>query len=289
MFFASPSAPDESTMEKWINNLLVDASPPEKRKFKSPLVFVHGLWSGSWCWQPWSTHFANFGWECWAVNLRGRFGERAIETLRQLTFQQCVEDLKRVIREAPFPPVVLGHSFGGLIAQKVAEEEKLSALILLSSLLPGGDPMASTRALRLLRLKYLPLIWLRQTFCPDERDFSRSWLASLPERQRSDISRQMVPESSHLVSELFRRRVEIDPGHFSGPVLVVGGSADRVVPVTALKALANRLGADFQHYPEHGHWILQEEGSEKVVRDIHRWLMQRLGEAIWLAESPDRG
>ena len=276
-------------MEKWIHDLLVDVSAPEKHKFKSPVVFVHGLWSGSWSWQPWSTHFANLGWECWAVNLRGRFGDRAIEALGQLTIQQCVEDLRRVIREAPFPPVVLGHSFGGLIAQKLAEEETLSALVLLSTLIPAGDPVAPTRGLRLLRLKYLPLIWLGRTFCPDERDFSRSWLASLPERQRGGISRQMVPESGRLVSELFRRRVEIDPRRISAPVLVVGGSKDKVVPVTALKRWADRLGADFQHHPEHGHWILQEEGSERVVRDIHRWLVQRLGEAILLAESPDRG
>lgn len=211
-----------------------------------------------------------------------------METLGELTLQQCVGDLRRVVREAHFPPVVLGHSFGGLIVQKLAEEERPSALILLSTLMPAGDPVAPSRALRLLRLKYLPLVWLGRTFCPDERDFSGSWLASLPERQRRDISRQMVPESCRLVSELFRRRVEIDPRQIGVPVLVVGGSQDRVVPVTALKRWADRLGADFQHYPEHGHWILQEEGSERVVRDIHRWLVQRLGEAILLAESPDR-
>ncbi|MCH8055912.1 MAG: alpha/beta hydrolase [Deltaproteobacteria bacterium] len=273
-------------MEKWIGNLLVDASPPEKPKFKSPLVLIHGLWSGSWCWHRWATHFSNLGWECWAVNFRGRVEEKALEVLERLSFQDCMEDLKRVIRAASFPPVLVAHSLGGLIAQKAAEGEKLSALILLSSLPPREIKVVTPHALRLLRLKYLPLLFLRRPFCLQEKDFRRSWLASLPESDHPDILKRMVSESSHLIGEFFNRCVEVDPGRIRCPVLAVGGGEDGVVPMASLREMAQRLGADLKEYPNHGHWMMEEQGGERIVRDIHRWVVQRLGEEILLPELP---
>jgi pimeloyl-ACP methyl ester carboxylesterase len=271
-------------MEKWIGGLLADASPPEKPKFKSPLILIHGLWSGSWCWHQWATHFSNLGWECWAINFRGRFEGRPLEALKALTFQDCVEDLRRVIRAASFAPVVVAHSMGGLIAQKAFEEEKVSALVLLSSLPPGEVKNAMPQALRLLRLKYLPLIFLHRPFRLEERDLRQSWLASLPESQHPDILKRMVADSSHLISEFFNRRAEVDSGRIRCPVLVIGGCKDRVVDTAALREMAQKLGADLKEYPNRGHWMMGEQGGEEIVRDIHRWVIQKLGEEILLAE-----
>lgn len=275
-------------MERWIGNLLVDASPPEKAKFKSPLVFIHGLWSGSWCWQPWATHFSNLGWECWAVNFRGRFEEGADRIRKHLNFEACVEDLKKVIRNASFPPVLAAHDLGGLVAQKAAEEENLSALILLSSVPPKEIQTATPHPLRLLRLKYAPLIFLRRPFRLEGRDFRRIWLASVPEGQHQDILSRMVPESSYLVREFFDRRIEVQPERIRCPVLVVGGERDQVVPIASLRQMAQWLGGDLVEYPHHGHWMFGESGGEAIVRDIHRWVVQKLGEKILLAEFSGR-
>ncbi len=271
-------------MERWIEGLLVDVAPPEKPKFKSPLLLIHGLWSGSWCWRQWATHFSNLGWECWAVNFRGRFEEGRHQILKQLNFQGCVEDLRKVIRSAAFPPLLVAHDLGGLVAQKAAEEEKLSALVLLSSLLPKEIQAAAPRPLRLLRLKYVPLIFLRRPFLFEERDFRRLWFASVPEGQHPDILRRMVPESSYLVREFFDRRVKVHPERFHCAVLVVGGGEDKIVPIASMREMARWLGGDIKEYPDHGHWMMEEEGGERIVRDIHRWVIQRLGEEILLAE-----
>ena len=41
-------------------------------------------------------------------------------------------------------------------------------------------------------------------------------------------------------------------------------------------------------YPGHGHWPLGESEGETIVRDIHRWLVQKLGDEILLAEFPEQ-
>jgi len=275
-------------MVQRIAGLAVDVSPPEKPKFKSPLILIHGLWSGSWCWNLWATHFSNLGWECWAINLKGRADRQGRAAVAGLTFADCLEDLKGVIRAAPSPPVLLAHGFGGLLAQKACEEEKAAALILLSSLPPIEGKDARQRELRLLRLKYFPLIFFRRSFCLQERDFRAHWLASVPKDERADIVRRMVPESGHLVNEFFHRSVIVDPERIRCPILAISGADDRVASPASLRETARQLGADIREYPGHGHWIMGENGGEEIVREIHRWLVKELGEEILLAEFSQR-
>ncbi len=271
-------------MEMWIGDLLADASPPEKAKFKAPVVLVHGLWSGGWCWQKWATHFCNLGWECWAINFRGRFEERPGPILRQLDFAACVEDVRRILRSSPFPPVVVAHSLGGLVAQKAAEAETISALVLLSCPSPRQLQPVAPRPLRLLRLKYSLLMALGRPFRLEEKDFRRLWFSALPEAEQADLSRRMIPESGYLIRDFFERGIEVRFDRVGCPVLVMGGSEDPVVPVSGLQDLGRSLGGDLQVYPGHGHWILGESGGQAIVRDIHRWVVRKLGGKILLAE-----
>jgi len=273
-------------MRKQIGEVVIDVSPPEKPKFKSPLVLVHGLWSGSWCWSGWATRFSNLGWECWAINLRGRVEDNPQRTVARLTFAQCVEDLKEVIRAAGPSAVLLGHSLGGVMAMKAAEDENLSALILLSPPLPGNYPKSTGRVLQVLHLKYFLLVFLRLPIRIKERDFALHWLASLPRAQHREVLRGLVPESSYLVERLFKPHLSSEPALVRCPVLVVGGTDDRVIPVEAVQQSARTLGAEFKEYSGHGHWMMEEEGWEAVVNDVHRWVVQGLGEEILLAEFP---
>jgi len=271
-------------MRKQIGEVLIDVSPPEKPKFRSPLILVHGLWSGSWCWSDWATRFSNLGWECWAVNLRGRVGDNPQRTVARLTFDQCVEDLKEVIRAAGPSPVLLGHSLGGVMAMEAAEDENVSALILVSPPLPGNEPTSAGRVLQLLRLKYFLLVLLRWPIRIKEDDFSLHWLASLPRDQHGEALKGLVPESSYLVERLCKTHVSSESALVRCPAFVVAGTDDRVMPVEAVRQRARTLGAEFKEYSGHGHWMIAEEGWEKVVNDVHRWVVKRLGEEILLAE-----
>lgn len=273
-------------MRKQIGEMVVDISPPEKQKFKSPILLVHGLWSGSWCWSGWSTRFSNLGWECWSVNMRERVNGRLGGRASNLTFEQCVENLKDVIRAAGSNSVLVGHSFGGVVAMEAVNDNNISALILVSPPLPGKEPKSLGRTLQLLRLKYYFPVFLRLPIRIHEDDFSRHWLGSLTRANHGEVLKGLVPESSYLVQRLFKPQISQPPSLDGCPVLVIAGMDDRVIPVEAVRQRARLLGAEFKEYPGHGHWMLEEEGWEEVVNDIHRWVVRRLGEEILLAEFP---
>jgi pimeloyl-ACP methyl ester carboxylesterase len=274
-------------MEKRIANLHVDIFPPEFAKFKSPLILVHGLWSDNSCWSEWATHFSNLGWECWSVNLRGRRDKDAAQALRPLTVDDCKQDLTALLRSAPYPPVLLAHSFGGVLAHYAAVEEKASALVLLSPPAPTAGKAAFPKALRLLRLKYFPLLWLRRPFLLQEKDFLQTFLASVVQHRRQNILRRMVPESAHLAWQFLRQDADLGRCDIQCPVLIIVGSDDTVIIPSILRETARRLCAEFLELAHHGHWMMGEEGGEKIVRDIHRWLVRTLGEKILIAEFPN--
>jgi pimeloyl-ACP methyl ester carboxylesterase len=262
----------------------IDRYPPEKAKFKSAIVLVHGLWTGGWCWNSWATHLANLGWECLAVTLPGRLGEASDQTLKLLTLEKCVEAVTGVIRGMAEPPVILAHGTGGLIAFKAAEETPVAALIVASAVPPRNLDVERSRALRLLRLKYLPLVYLRRPFRIEDKDLRRVILYPLPVDQQAAIARRIVPESNGLVAELLAPQVRLHPEHVTTAALILSGSMDVVVPPGVARAFAAWLGAGFREYPGQGHWMIESDG-ETIVRDVHRWLIHELGEQILLVEG----
>jgi pimeloyl-ACP methyl ester carboxylesterase len=269
-------------MKELIAGLSAERYLPEQAKFTSPLLLVHGVWSGAWCWQSWATHFCNLGWECIAIDLRRRFTQNPIANLHDLSFTDCVQDLAGVIRSLSTPPVLLAMDLGALMALKVCEQMETIALILVSPS-SQGDPAARSRPQRLLWLKYGLLIFLRRPFRIDEKDFRAYFLTSLPENLQSQLSRQTVPESSALVREFLAPRVSVESGSLSCPILVLGGSDDQITPPATICRTAEWLGGEIRVYPGQGHWLIELDG-EHIVRAIHRWIIQKLGEKILLAD-----
>ena len=262
--------------------LAIDLYSPERKKYKAPLILLHGLWSSSACWMPWATHFANLGWECRAVNLRGRFGADAAAELKRLSFAECVSDVREVFRAAPFPSVVVAHDLGALIALKALEGEKASALVLLAPLPPADVVSEPPRAVKLLRLKYSALMLLRRPFRIEAGDFQKLWLGAPASEGDADC---LVPDAPALIQTFFARRVDVARDPSCAPILIAAARDDRVVAPAALGAFAARLGAELREVPG-GHWLIGEEGGEETVRDLHRWIVQKLGGEILLEPPP---
>jgi non-heme chloroperoxidase len=266
-----------------VSQLPFDRYPPANPKFKAPLILVHGLWTGGWCWQSWATHFSNLGWDCTAVTFRGRGAQSDAHTLRELTVGDCVEDLVQLLSKRAMPAVVLAHGMGALVALRTAERIAVSALILAAPLPPSNMNVERSKAVKLLRLKYLPLVYLRRPFRIDEKDLRRFMLAPLAETHQSKIVPGIVPESSRLAAELLKPRTGLAPERISAPVLVLAAGADQLVPPAGGREIARWLRADLLEYPDQGHWIIEGDG-ERIVADVHRWLIRKRGDELLLAE-----
>src|SRR5262245_20459147 len=270
-------------MKRLIAGVPAEDYPPEQAKFRSPLLLVHGVWSGAWCWLSWATHFSNLGWESVAIDLRHRSAQDPMGNLDNLSFSDCVRDVAQIICSFSTTPVVVAMNLRALMALKASEQTQPSALILVSPSPPGNLAAARSRPQRLLWLKYRLLILLRRPLRIDDKDFRAYFLSPLPENLQTALSRQTAPDSGALVREFLAPRVSLETGPSSCPILALSGSADEIMPAVTTKRMADWLGGDFREYPGRGHWLIEQDG-ENIVRDIHRWIIQKLGEKILLAE-----
>ena len=112
---------------------------PEGNARTTPILFVHGMFHGAWCWEEhFLPFFAQRGYAAHALSLRGHAGSEGCERLRWTSLADYVSDLGQVVNQLPRPPVLVGHSMGGMITQKYLQSHQSPAAVLLASISPIG-------------------------------------------------------------------------------------------------------------------------------------------------------
>ena len=112
---------------------------PEGRARPTPLLFVHGMWHGAWCWENFLPYFACHGYESHALSLRGHGKSDGRTGIRWYSgAKDYVADVAQVVQSLKMPPVLVGHSMGGYVIQKYLETHTAPAGILLASIPVSG-------------------------------------------------------------------------------------------------------------------------------------------------------
>src|ERR1700722_13954897 len=103
-----------------------------------PAVFVHGLWLHASSWGPWLELFQEAGYASTAPGWPG--DSDTVEETRRDPSQVAgkgIDDVVgqdlRIVSGLQAPPVVIGRSFGGLIAQRLLGQDLASAAVAIDS------------------------------------------------------------------------------------------------------------------------------------------------------------
>jgi pimeloyl-ACP methyl ester carboxylesterase len=246
------------------------AGPPRGR-----LLLVHGMWGGSWYWGYWLRRFADAGWDAWAVNLRGHHGSRPGTPVDGLGVLDYVADVAGCVAELG-DTAAIGHSLGGLVVQKVAEQSSLRAAILLTSAPPRGILVVRGPVLRRLA-RYAGALLSGRGFLPTAADARALFFNNLAPEVARDAQARLVPESGRVAREVALGRVAVDATRVRCPLLVVSADRDAITPVAIGRRLAVRYRAEHRELAGHAHMPMLEEGWERVADDLLGWLSGRLG------------
>ncbi|GFH46918.1 hypothetical protein CTEN210_03392 [Chaetoceros tenuissimus] len=102
-------------------------------KKKQPLLFIHGSFHASWCWEKhFMPYFASLGYPCYAISLRGTGNTFAGEGVKKVKLSQHANDVSDFVdyirkeEGEDSKPVMIAHSFGGLAIMRFLEENLLS-------------------------------------------------------------------------------------------------------------------------------------------------------------------
>jgi pimeloyl-ACP methyl ester carboxylesterase len=277
-------------MALWCNQ---HPRPSKEATVATPVLFIHGLWLHGSSWEPWMTRFRDEGYEPQAPGWPGD-GE-TVESSRQRPeaigdhgIDDVVGHFAGIIDELPELPILIGHSFGGMIAQKLLG-------------LDLGAAAVAVDAAQIKGVLPLPLSALRSGFPVLGNPANKSRAVSLtPEQFRYAFGNAVTEQESR---ELYDRwsipapgkplfeaaaanfnphsPAKVDTGNESrGPLLLIAGGKDHTVPETVVRATLKQYRhshavTDIVDFPDKAHSLTIDAGWREVAETTLTWLKQQ--------------
>ena len=250
------------------------------------IVFIHGMYMNSLCWEHWVTYCQAKGYTCLAPDWPGR--DQLIDVLRknhpdpllgQLTLNRVLDHFADTIKTLDEKPIIIGHSMGGLVVQLLLQRDLAAAGVAIDSAPPLG---VFTTKWSFLKSNW-PLItpFVSQN-SPIEMTFERfqyTFVNSFPlAEQRAAYKRYVVPESRRIPRNSLTARVDFKKSH--PPLLLIAGSADNIIPASLIKSNYTKYKrsssiTDFKEFAGRTHFIIGQKNWEEVAEYILEWLNER--------------
>jgi len=244
------------------------------------IVMVHGAFCGGWTFERFRTPFEAAGFDVHAPDLRGHGAEEAESAVVGVSMADYAADIADFCRKMDEPPVLLGHSMGGLVAQLAARKCRIGALVLLAPSPPWGVTGSSLEeAVTAFGVQMLGP-FSSGALQPDKGLMRAYSLDRLGRAEQEAAVARLRPESALAVRETLNwwldpfMTTSVGPGVISAPSLVISGQADMVHPASTAKAVAERIGAEIHIAPQMSHWLVGEPGWEGVAQMTLRWLAE---------------
>jgi len=255
------------------------------------VVLIHGLWLTALSWEKWEKRYVERGCRVIARSWPGMEGD--IDQLRHdpsaitnLGVTEIVDHYSRIITELTRPPIIIGHSFGGLITQILLDRGLGAAGVAIDP-----APVKGIFVLPFASLKSASP-GLKNPFKQHEavaltlEQFHYGFTNHLSEDESRPIyERYAVPGPNHV---LFQGALANFTPHAAttvdfandtrAPLLLIGGGKDHTVPASVTRAnfelfKKSKAVTAYKEYPERTHWTIGQDGWEEVADYALDWAM----------------
>jgi len=257
---------------------------------RRPAVFIHGLWLHATSWGPWLDLFRDAGYEPVAPGWPNE--PATVEEARQnpdlvanLTIDDVTDHYAKIIAELATQPVIIGHSFGGLITERLLGQNVGAAgvaidpaqikgvlplpLAQLRAGLPGlGNPANLHKAVSLTRKEFR--FGFGNAVTEQESDeLHEKWTIPSPARPLFQAAAaNFVPHS----------QAKVDTGNDTrGPLLLISGTADHTVPDVVTRSTLKQYRdsaavTELRQFEGRGHSLTVDSGWREVADAVLGWL-----------------
>ena len=258
------------------------------------IVLIHGLWMTPRSWEKWIEHYEERGYRVLAPAYPGL--EVEVEALNEdaspieaLTIPAVVEHYEGIVGELDKPPILMGHSMGGLIVQILLDHGYGAAGVAIDSVAPEGVrrvPLAQTRAaFPVLRN---PANRHRAVgFTPEQFHYG---FANTLSREDSDevYERYHVPAPGSFIWAAVL--ANFTPGHQEGyvnysneeraPLLLIAGGEDHLQPAAVSESnfkhyRHSNATTDYREFPGRSHYTVGQNGWEEVADYALEWAEEK--------------
>jgi non-heme chloroperoxidase len=243
---------------------------------KPQLLFVHGGYCDSWCWEPYFLPwFAAQGYAAHALSLRGHGASGGAGSLFVAGLDDYAADVERVIADLEVEPVLIGHSMGAAVVERLMATRPLAAAVLMAPVPPTGLLLMAAR-LAAERPDYL-----MQMSQLNPTRLSVHVLETLrPYYFSNNVAPDLLVEAAlHLGAESPRALMDLSmrlhwqlPERGGTKVLVVGAEGDRICSPDDVRATAQHHGVEAVLIPGLAHMMMLDRKWQLPAQAIANWL-----------------
>jgi alpha-beta hydrolase superfamily lysophospholipase len=260
---------------------------------RSPVVFIHGLWLHADSWGRWIETFSEAGYSASAVGWPGD-GATVAET-RAAADRVAGHGLAEVVAHHASEigslgrkPIVVGHSFGGLIAQRLLSDGAASAAVAIDPAPAKGVMVLPPSALRVASIALRNPANRNRAVSLTREQFRYGFGNTLSEQESDELwERWAIPSPG---KPLFEAALANFAPHSPaavdrksstrGPLLITAGGKDHTVPATISRQTQklyrkSTAVTDLRTFPDRGHSLTIDSGWREIAESVLDWLGER--------------
>ena len=257
----------------------------------TPVVFIHGLWLHSDSWGGWQEFFAAAGYATSAPGWPGtqpsvEEARAHPETVAGFGIDAVVDHYAKLIGELPASPILIGHSFGGLLVQRLLGQGLGVAGVAIDAAPIRGVLALPVSSLRVASIALRnPAYRNKRAVSLTRAQFRYGFGNAVPQAESDELfDKWSVPSPGRPLFEaatanlLPRSPATVDTANAGrGPLLLIAGGQDHTVPAAVTRGtlkLYRKSPAvtDYREFGDRGHSLCMDSGWRDVADAALNWL-----------------
>ena len=259
------------------------------------ILFITGAFVGNNCWDAWRTYFEEKGFatsappwpykDATVTELRSRHPHQDKE-LAQLTIEELLTHYENIIKSLPEKPILIGHSYGGLMTQIFVNRGLAAAGIAIHPVPPlGVFPYEFT---------FLKAGWkslgvftdLDETYMMSFEDWQYAFVNGMPlEEQQAAYDTYTIPESKTVSRGALSGAAKVDFKKPHAPLLITAGDTDHIIPAHLNHRNFNAYETegsvtDYKLFSGRNHFVLGQPTWKEDASFIYDWITDRVKNKI---------
>src|SRR3954447_19567643 len=259
----------------------------------TPVLFIHGLWLHASSWDPWTAPFRAAGYEPQAPGWPGdgdtvQASRDNAEAIGDHGIDDVVAHFAAIIEQLPEAPILIGHSFGGMIAQKLLGQDLARAAIAIDAAQIRGVLPVPLSALRATLPVFKNPAHKHRAVSLTAEQFRFAFGNTVSEEESDQLfERWTIPAPGRPLFEAAAANfnphspAKVDTDNASrGPLLLIGSGKDNTVPETVTRATLKQYRhsdavTDITTFDDRGHSLTIDSGWQEVADTCLRWLKEQ--------------